>query len=69
MTNVLELALGMSVAVKVAWGVLLLWACGQMYWYRQGRQVVLPPMQPETRRSSSHRRSDSDDPHAQGAPI
>jgi hypothetical protein len=69
MTNVLELVGGMSIAIKVAWVILLLWTCGQAYWYRHGRQIVLPPMQPETRRSASRRRPDADDPHAQGAPV
>jgi hypothetical protein len=68
MINVLELASGMSIAVKMAWAILLLWTGGQVYWYRQGREVVLPPMQPETRRPSS-RRNHGDDPHTQGAPI
>jgi len=67
MTNVLELAGGMSIAVKVAWVIVLLWTGGQVYWYRHGRQIVLPPMQPETRRSSSRR--SHDDPHAEGAPV
>jgi hypothetical protein len=66
MNNVLELAGGMSIAVKVAWAILLLWTGGQVYWYRQGRQVVLPPMKPESR---SRRRNDADDAHAEGAPI
>jgi hypothetical protein len=67
MTNVLEFASGMSIAVKVAWAILLLWTAGQVYWYRQGREIVLPPMKPEARRATSRRRSD--DVHAEGAPI
>jgi hypothetical protein len=67
MTNVLELASGISIAVKVAWAILLLWTGGQIYWYRQGREIVLPPMRPEGRRSTSPRRHD--DVHAEGAPI
>jgi hypothetical protein len=69
MTNVLELALGMSLALKVAWTILLLWTAGQIYWYRQGRQIVLPPMKPESRRGSSRRKHDADDTHTEGAPI
>jgi hypothetical protein len=69
MTNVLELAGGVSFALKVAWTILLLWTAGQVYWYRQGREVVLPPMKPEPRRASSRGKHDPDDPHAEGAPI
>jgi hypothetical protein len=69
MTNVLELAGGLSVAVKVAWAIVLLWTGGQIYWYRQGRQVVLPPMKPESRRAAPRRRPDVNDVHAEGAPI
>jgi hypothetical protein len=69
MTNVLELASGMSIAVKVAWVILLLWTGGQIYWYRQGREVVLPPMKPEARRTSSRRRQDGHDAQPEGAPI
>jgi hypothetical protein len=68
MTNVLEIAGGMSIAVKVAWAIVLLWTGAQVYWYRQGRQIVLPPMQPETRRSP-RRRPDGDEAHTEGAPI
>ena len=67
MTNVLELAGGMSIAVKVAWAILLLWTGAQIYWYRQGREIVLPPMKPESRRATTRRRHD--DAHAEGAPI
>ena len=67
MINVLELAGGMSIAVKVAWAILLLWTGAQIYWYRQGREIVLPPMRPEGRRSTSPRRHD--DAHAEGTPI
>ena len=69
MANVLELASGMSIAVKVAWMIVLLWTGGQIYWYRQGREVVLPPMKPETRRSTTRRKHESDGAHAEGAPI
>jgi hypothetical protein len=68
MTNVLELAGGLSIAVKMAWLILLLWTGGQIYWYRQGRQVVLPPMRPETRRAS-RRTHGGDDAQPEGAPI
>lgn len=67
MTNVLELAGGISIAVKVAWAILLLWTGVQIYWYRQGREIVLPPMRPESRRATSRRRAE--DVHAEGAPI
>jgi hypothetical protein len=67
MTNVFELAGGISIAVKVAWAILLLWTAAQIYWYRQGREIVLPPMKPEARRTTSRRRHD--DVHAEGAPI
>ena len=67
MTSMLELAGGLSIAVKVAWAVLLLWTAGQIYWYRQARVIVLPPMKPESRRSS--RRRPDDDTQPQGAPI
>jgi hypothetical protein len=69
MANVLELASGMSIAVKVAWVIVLLWTGGQIYWYRHGRQVVLPPMRPEARRSTTRRTPEGDDAHAEGAPI
>jgi hypothetical protein len=69
MTNVLELAAGMSIAVKIAWAILLLWTCGQVYWYRQGREVVLPPMKPEARRPSPRRKHDGHDAQPEGAPI
>jgi hypothetical protein len=66
MTNVLELAGGVSIAVKVGWAILLLWTAGQVYWYRQAREVVLPPMKPESRRSLSHRGHDGNE---HGVPI
>jgi hypothetical protein len=66
MTSMLELAGGLSIAVKVAWAVLLLWTAGQIYWYRQARVIVLPPMKPESRRSS---RRKHDDTEPEGAPI
>jgi hypothetical protein len=66
MTNVLELAGGMSIAVKVAWAILLLWTGAQIYWYRQGREIVLPPMKPESRRTTSRRQHEA---HTEGAPI
>jgi hypothetical protein len=67
MTNVLALAGGLSLAVKIAWVILLIWAAGQVYWYKQARETVLPPMKPEGR--SSRRRSEEGDFHSEGAPI
>jgi hypothetical protein len=58
---------GLSVAVKVAWAILLIWTAGQVYWYRQGREVVLPPMKPEPRRAPGRHRDEH--VHAEGAPI
>ena len=66
MMHVLELVGGLSIAVKVAWAVLLLWTAGQVYWYRQGRMIVLPPMAPESRRPSRRKQESAD---AQGVPI
>jgi hypothetical protein len=68
MTTMFELAGGLSIAVKIAWFVLLLWTAGQVYWYRQARVIVLPPMKPESRRSP-RRKSDADDAQPEGAPI
>jgi hypothetical protein len=68
MLNVLELVGGLSIAVKIAWAILLIWTAGQIYWYRQGREVVLPPMQPESRRSS-RRKHEASDAQPEGAPI
>jgi hypothetical protein len=67
MTNLIELAGGVSVAVKVAWAVLLLWTAGQCVWYRRSRVVVLPPMAPTPRRPA--RRKDVDEVHADGVPV
>ena len=53
MTNLLEMTGGLSIALKAAWAVLLLWSAGQYMWYRQARVVVLPPMAPSPRRKST----------------
>lgn len=69
MSSILELAAGLSIAVKLAWAIVFIWTAGQIYWYRQGREVVLPPMKPETRRPMTRRSYETDDTQAEGAPI
>jgi hypothetical protein len=69
MTNLIELAGGMSIAVKVAWVVLVLWAAGQIVWYRRGRETVLPPMAPTPRRPASRRPQKVEEPQPEGAPV
>jgi hypothetical protein len=62
MANVLDVVLGLSVPVKLAWAFLLLWAAAQGVWFHRGRVVVLPPMAPTPRATRKPAPSDDDLP-------
>jgi hypothetical protein len=65
MTNLLEMTGGLSIALKGAWAVLLLWSAWQYIWYRQAHVVVLSPMAPSPRRKST--RSPNEAEHGEHA--
>lgn len=49
MGSYIDIVLGISTPLKIAWGVWVAWAAGQVAWYRRGRVVVLPRMLPTPR--------------------
>ena len=46
MGNYIDIIFGISRPLKIAWGVWVAWAAGQVAWYRRARVVVLPRMLP-----------------------
>ncbi len=46
MGNYIDIVFGISMPLKIAWGVWVAWAAGQVAWYRRARVVVLPRMLP-----------------------
>lgn len=46
MGNSLDVVLGISMPLKIAWCVWVAWAAGQVAWYRRARIIVLPRMLP-----------------------
>jgi hypothetical protein len=68
-TDVIDVLLGISAPLKLAWAVWLAWAAGQAAWHRRGREVVLPPMAPEGRAARKPRTDRAPAELSDAAPV